>query len=131
MFGTSTGAAETVNGKSKKLEKSRSSGKAAPVSTSFSAKAYVKALPLRSLDDVPIVKNEVESGNILILRISPLAKKSVEDVKRAVDELCKFVESIGGDIARLGEERVVVTPSAVRIWREEPAASETRVPTAA
>jgi len=70
MFGTSTGAAETVNGKSKKLEKSRSSGKAAPVSTSFSAKAYVKALPLRSLDDVPIVKNEVESGNILILRIS-------------------------------------------------------------
>ena len=86
---------------------------------------------MRSLDDVPIVKNEVESGNILILRISPLAKKSVEDVRRAVDELCKFVESIGGDIARLGEERVVVTPSAVRIWREEPVASETRVPTAA
>jgi len=35
------------------------------------------------------------------------------------------VESIGGDIARLGEERVVVCPSNVRIWREKiPVANE-------
>jgi len=120
-----------VNGKTKKGKKARSLEKASSVSASFSPKAYVKALPLRSLDDVHIVKSEVQSGNILILRISPLAEKSVKDVKLAVDELCKFVESIGGDIARLGEERVVVTPSAVRIWREETAASETSVPTAA
>jgi len=82
-------------------------------------KVYLKALPLRALEDVKTIKDEVESGNILILRITPLAKKSVEDVKQAVNELCEFVEHVGGDIARLGEERVVVTPSSVRIWREK------------
>lgn len=82
-------------------------------------KIYLRALLLRNLDDVETVKREVKSGNILILRISVLAKKSVEDVKRAVDELCQFTELIGGDIARLGEERVVITPSSIRIWREK------------
>lgn len=91
----------------------------APSSTNDTHKVYLRALPLRALEDVNIVKNEVESGNILILRITPLAKKSIEDVKQAVNELCEFVEHVGGDIARLGEERVVVTPSSIRIWREK------------
>lgn len=81
---------------------------------------YLKALPLRSLSDVDVVKREVKAGNIMILRVSPLARKSIEDVKRAVNELCEFTEEVGGDIARLGEERVVVCPSGVRIWREPP-----------
>ena len=97
-----------------------------------STKAYLRALPLRTLDDVEIVKREVESGNILILRISPLAKKSIEDVKRAVDELCEFTKHVGGDIARLGEERLVVTPSSVQIWREKtPISTVKETPTAA
>jgi len=87
--------------------------------TSDIHRVYLRALPLRTLEDVEIVKSEVGSGNILILRITPLAKKSIEDVKQAVNELCKFVEQVGGDIARLGEERVVVTPSSIRIWREK------------
>ena len=117
--------------KTKKIKKSQVSSKASSGSASFPAKVYLKALPLRSLDDVSVVKEEVKSGNILILRVSPLAKKSVEDVKQAVNQLCEFAESIGGDIARLGEERVVVTPSSVRIWREKTTTSETKAPTAA
>jgi hypothetical protein len=101
-------------------------------SASTSTKVYLRALPLRTLDDVEVVKREVKSGNILILRISPLAKKSIEDVKKAVDELCEFTKLVGGDIARLGEERVVVTPSSVQIWREKtPIPSEEEAPTAA
>lgn len=95
------------------------------------AKVYLKALPLHSLSDIEIVKREVKSGNILILRISPLAKKSIEDVKKAVDELCEFTQATGGDIARLGEERVVVTPSTVRIWREKTVIPKEEAPTAA
>jgi SepF-like predicted cell division protein (DUF552 family) len=94
-------------------------------------KVYLRAFPLRALEDVDVVKNEVESGNILILRITPLAKKSVEDVKQAVNELREFVERTGGDIARLGEERVVITPSSVRIWRERAATLEKETATAA
>ena len=90
-----------------------------PDSTQPPAKIYLRALLLRDLNDVETVKREVNDGNIMILRISALAEKSAEDVKIAVDDLCHFTELIGGDIARLGEERVVITPSSVRIWRGE------------
>ncbi len=80
---------------------------------------YLKAKPLRSLDDVEVVKREIKAGNIIILKVSPLAKKSIEDVKQAVGELHEFAKSIGADIARLGEERVVITPPSIKIWREK------------
>lgn len=96
-----------------------------------SGKTYLKAMPLRDLADLDVVKSEVTSGNILILRVTPLADKSIGDVKRAINELCEFVESISGDIARLGEERVVICPPDVRIWREKTPISNKPIPTAA
>jgi SepF-like predicted cell division protein (DUF552 family) len=89
-----------------------------------SKKAYLKAIPLRTLADVEVIKYELNLGNILILKITPLARKSVEDVKKAVDQLSGFTQSIGGDIASLGEERVVIVPNSVRIWRPESGASK-------
>jgi SepF-like predicted cell division protein (DUF552 family) len=94
-------------------------------------KTYLKAMPLRDLSDLEVIKNEVKSGNILILRITPLASKSIEDVKRAVNELYEFAESVGGDIARLGGERVVICPQKIRIWREKTPVSNEPLPTAA
>ncbi len=93
-------------------------------------KAYLKAMPLRSLADVEVIKHELSLGNIIILKITPLARKSVEDVKKAVNELSAFTQSIGGDIASLGEERVVIVPNSIRIWRQESGVSE-KAPTAA
>ena len=94
-------------------------------------KAYLKAMPLRTLDDVEVIKHELNLGNILVLKVTPLARKSVEDVKKAVNELYGFTQSIGGDIARLGEERVVIVPNSIRIWRQGTAVSEEKAPTAA
>jgi SepF-like predicted cell division protein (DUF552 family) len=94
-------------------------------------KTYLKAMPLRDLSDLESIKNEVRNGNILILRITPLANKNVEDVKQAVNELYEFAESISGDIARLGEERVVICPPKIRIWREKTPAQNEPLPTAA
>jgi len=116
------------------FRKSKKAGKKEAVEVQVkgaSGKTYLKAMPLRDLSDLDAVKSEVNSGNILILRITPLANKSVDDVKRAVNELCEFAESVGGDIARLGEERVVITPSSVRIWREKTAIPNEPAPTAA
>ncbi len=89
---------------------------------------YVKALPLQELDDVETIKGEVKSGNILIIRITPLARKSVEETKLAITELTDYAKSLGGDIARLGEERIVITPAGVRVWRKEAAGSEGPIP---
>ncbi len=94
-------------------------------------KTYLKAMPLRDLSDLETIKNEVKNGNVLILRITPLASKSIEDVKRAVNELYAFAESIGGDIARLGEERVVLCPQNIKLWREKTQVSNEPLPTAA
>jgi len=79
---------------------------------------YIKATPLHELSDIDVVKEEVSMGNIVILKITPLARKSFDDTKKAIHELSEFVAGINGDIARLGEERVVVAPSGVKIWRE-------------
>ena len=99
------------------------------------SKTYLKAMPLKELADIEKVKTEVKNGNIIILRITPLASKSIEDVKNAVNELFQFAESTGGDIARLGEERVVICPKSIRIWREKTPAPVTSsrepLPTAA
>ena len=94
-------------------------------------KVYLKALPLRDLEDVEMIKQEVKLGNVLILKVSPLARKSIDDVKTAVSQLMDFTQSVGGDIARLGEERVVITPAFIRIWREKAPTAGGALPTAA
>ena len=86
---------------------------------------YVKALPLSDYLDIAKIKNELTFGNVLIVKITPMAEKSIEDVKNAIDELKSYVESVGGDIARLGEERIVITPSPIRIWRKKTAETST------
>jgi len=95
------------------------------------SRIYLKAMPLRNLEDVEVIKQEIEAGNILILKVSPMARKSIEDVKQAVSELHEFTHSIGADIARLGEERVVITPPSIKIWREKKTSKEKTLPTAA
>ena len=102
-----------------------------PKTTETEVKTYLKAMPLRELIDLENVKSEVKNGNIVILRITPLATKSIEDVKQAVNLLYEFAESINGDIARLGDERVVICPDKIKIWREKTPVQNEPIPTAA
>ncbi|MEM0117592.1 MAG: cell division protein SepF [Conexivisphaerales archaeon] len=78
---------------------------------------YLKAYPMKSIDDVAKVKEDLRNNSIVILRITPLAQRSIDDLKKAVEELYEYAEGMGGDIARLGEERIVITPPSVKIWR--------------
>ena len=78
---------------------------------------YIKAIPLRAYEDVDLIKSEVRSGNVVITNVSPLAKSNIEDVKRAINELNEYAALIQGNIARLGEERVILTPRTIKIWR--------------
>jgi SepF-like predicted cell division protein (DUF552 family) len=95
------------------------------------SKTYLKAMPLKELTDIDNVKNEIKNGNIVILRVTPLANRSIDEVKTAINQLYEFTESVGGDIARLGEERVVICPKNIRIWREKTPVSNEALPTAA
>ena len=79
----------------------------------------LKAFPLKNSDEVTRIKEDVKNHTIVILKITPLAQKSVDDLKSTIEELTDFTLSFGGDIARLGEERIVITPPGVKIWRGE------------
>ncbi len=78
---------------------------------------YLKAVTLKSISDVSDIKKDAKKEMIIILRVTPLAHKDVEELRKAIEDLYKYVQSSGGDIARLGEERVVITPPSVKIWK--------------
>lgn len=78
---------------------------------------YLKALTLRDISDITAIKEDIKKHMILILRVTPLAQKDVEELRKVVEDLYSYAQSVGGDIARLGEERIVITPPSVKIWR--------------
>jgi SepF-like predicted cell division protein (DUF552 family) len=78
---------------------------------------YVKSIPLRNVNDVEKIKSEIQLGNIVICNISPLVKVNIDEVVKSVNELTDYIHKNEGDIARLGEERIVLTPKTIRIWR--------------
>jgi len=80
---------------------------------------YLKAITLRDYSDIHTVKEDIKKGMILVLRVTPLAQKNVEELRKAVEEIYNIAKNNDADIARLGEERIIVTPSGVKIWRAE------------
>ena len=79
----------------------------------------LKAFPLKSPEEIAQIKEDVKNRTIVILKITPLAQRSIEDLKTTIEQLTEFTLAFGGDIARLGEERIVITPPGVKIWRGE------------
>lgn len=77
----------------------------------------LKAISLHSIEEIPKIQDEFRNKTILILKMTPLRQKSLEELATAVQQLFEFATSMGGDIARLGDERVVMTPPGVKIWR--------------
>ena len=74
---------------------------------------------MRNIEDVRAVEEEMARGKtVIILRVTPMAQKDDEELRTAVERLYASATSAGGDIARLGDERIVITPPGVRIWRE-------------
>ena len=82
-----------------------------------SKEILLKALALRSVEEIPKIQEDVTNQTIVILKVTPLAQKSLDELKSSVEQLYEFATSVGGDIARLGDERVVITPPGVKIWR--------------
>ena len=82
-----------------------------------SKEILLKALALRSIEDIPKIQEDVTNKTIVILKVTPLAQKSLEELKSSVGQLDGCATSVGGDIGGVGDERVVITPPGVRIWR--------------
>ena len=87
------------------------------IELSKDAKMYVRIITLQEYGDVERAQNELREGNVVWLRIRPLKDKDMIELKRAIDKLKKTVHAIGGDIAGVDEDYVILTPSGVRISR--------------
>jgi SepF-like predicted cell division protein (DUF552 family) len=68
---------------------------------------YLKAITLKDISDVDSIKNDAKKHMILIVRITPMAQKDIETLRKVIDDLYNFVKSAGGDIARLGKEYMI------------------------
>jgi len=80
---------------------------------------YLKAITLRDPSDLHTIREDIKKNMILILRVTPLAQRDVEQLRKVVEELYSIAKNAGADIARLGEERIIVAPGNVKIWKPQ------------
>ncbi len=80
---------------------------------------FLKAITIRDPSDIHTIKEDIKKDMILILRVTPLAHKDVEKLRKVVEDLYTIAKNANADIARLGEERIIVTPPGIKIWKPE------------
>jgi|GEM_PF-1201419 SepF-like predicted cell division protein (DUF552 family) len=85
---------------------------------------YVKVFKLKGFADIDVAARELSEGNIVIMDIKPLAERSMNELRHAVDEMKDICISMGGDIAGLSEYHLILTPPNVKIERASESKSE-------
>ncbi|MDD5147870.1 MAG: cell division protein SepF [Candidatus ainarchaeum sp.] len=85
------------------------------------ADAYVKSFNLNRPEDIEIIMNEAKAGNVLLLNIGDLNKRNATKLKEYIAQVKAGVEGINGDIARISQDRVIVTPANVKIMKKKSA----------
>jgi hypothetical protein len=78
---------------------------------------YVKPIAAQSDADVKVVEDELKQRNLVLLNISPIARNAAR-LKAVVGELRKFIVDINGDIARIDEDKILLTPANVKIVKK-------------
>jgi len=83
------------------------------------ADAFVKPMSLTTQDDCAAVLKEAKEGNIVLLNIETLAKRNAVKLKELITGIKDEVHEIDGDIARISHDRVLITPSKVKIIKRK------------
>jgi len=82
------------------------------------ANMYVRVGEIQRYEDLKTILDYVCGGNVLILDFSPLAEEEVL-LKRITGEIKKVVKDIDGDVAGIGNNLMVITPTGVKIDRKK------------
>ena len=85
--------------------------------TSF-AKMHVGIGEIQRYEDIKQFTDYVYSGNVLLLDFSAIADEEVI-LKRITDDLHKMASDIGGDIAGIGNNMMIISPKEVKIDRRK------------
>jgi uncharacterized protein len=83
------------------------------------ADAFVKPLDLIVDADVTAIITEARQGNIVLVNIESLGKKNKVKLKELIGAVKDEIKAIDGDIAQITSERILVTPSKVKIIKKK------------
>lgn len=82
---------------------------------------FVKPIALENEGDINVIENELSKGNIILLNFAPLMKQQTR-LRNLITELKGYTSKINGDIARIGNETLILTPEGIKIVKKKKAA---------
>ncbi len=82
------------------------------------AKMHVRVGEIQRYEDLKEFTDYVYGGNVLILDFSPIVEEEVI-LKRITNDLRKLTGEINGDIAGIGNNLMIISPSDVKIERRK------------
>ncbi len=83
------------------------------------ARALVKPIELTNEKDVESVVREVQTGNFVLLNIGDMRKRNLAKLRELISSLKNSVEAMKGDLALVSQEKVLVTPSQIKIVKRK------------
>jgi len=83
-----------------------------------SAKMHVRIGEIQRYEDLKEFTDYVYGGNVLLLDFSPISEEEVI-LKRITNDLKKLADEINGDIAGIGNNMMIISPSDVKIDRRK------------
>ncbi len=83
---------------------------------------YVKPISLQTDADLTIVDSELKAGNVVLLNIAPISRNPTK-LKDSISSLTTMAKSLDGDIARISEDKVLLTPKRMKIVKSAPKAT--------
>ncbi len=86
---------------------------------------YIKPVALQQESDLALIEDELRRKNIILLNISEMAKRP-NTLKGMIDKLKDYVQKTNGDIARLDDAKILLTPTKVKIIKSRKAAAPKR-----
>ncbi|MEX2738193.1 MAG: cell division protein SepF [Candidatus Wukongarchaeota archaeon] len=81
--------------------------------------ARIKAFPLERLSDIERIKNEILSGNTVILSIKAILYTNPINLKRLTQQIKALLNVHGGQIVQMGDQFILVTPPTIRFEKEK------------
>ena len=78
----------------------------------------IKIAEIDGYDDIRALSNLVYEGNILLLDFTSIANDELS-LKRIISELNRLVEDVGGDMAGISQNMLMVAPKGVKIDRQK------------
>lgn len=79
---------------------------------------HVVVEKIDSLSAVDRIIKHIKSGNIAVAGMRDLKENNLDELKQCVNKLKLSVTNMGGDIAGVGDDWLIVTPKSARIHRE-------------